>query len=36
VLVRGAFAVASGLRGLYDELLGQAVKVVAPPNPLAV
>ena len=34
VLVHGAFADASGFRGLYDQLLGQAVRVVAPPNPL--
>jgi pimeloyl-ACP methyl ester carboxylesterase len=34
VLVHGAFADASGFRGLYDELLGQDVTVVAPPNPL--
>src|SRR6478736_2540144 len=34
VLVRGAFADASGFRGLYDELLSQDVTVVAPPNPL--
>lgn len=34
VLVHGAFADASGFRGLYDELLGQDVAVVAPPNPL--
>jgi pimeloyl-ACP methyl ester carboxylesterase len=34
VLVHGAFADASGFRGLYDELLGQGVRVVAPPNPL--
>src|SRR5215472_2249959 len=34
VLVHGAFADASGFRGLYDELLGEDVKVVAPPNPL--
>jgi pimeloyl-ACP methyl ester carboxylesterase len=34
VLVHGAFADASGFRGLYDELLGEEVKVVAPPNPL--
>jgi pimeloyl-ACP methyl ester carboxylesterase len=33
-LVHGAFADASGFRGLYDELLGNDVKVVAPPNPL--
>jgi pimeloyl-ACP methyl ester carboxylesterase len=34
VLVHGAFADASGFRGLYDELLGKEVTVVAPPNPL--
>ena len=34
VLIHGAFADASGFRGLYDELLGEDVKVVAPPNPL--
>jgi pimeloyl-ACP methyl ester carboxylesterase len=34
VLVHGAFADASGFRGLYDELIGEDVKVVAPPNPL--
>jgi pimeloyl-ACP methyl ester carboxylesterase len=34
VLVHGAFADASGFRGLYDELLGEDVKIVAPPNPL--
>jgi pimeloyl-ACP methyl ester carboxylesterase len=34
VLVHGAFADASGFRGLYDELLGEDVTVVAPPNPL--
>src|SRR5215468_6274887 len=34
VLVHGAFADASGFRGLYDELLGKDVTVVAPPNPL--
>ena len=34
VLVHGAFAHASGFRGLYDELLGEDVTVVAPPNPL--
>ena len=32
VLVHGANA--SGFRGLYDELLGDDVTVVAPPNPL--
>jgi pimeloyl-ACP methyl ester carboxylesterase len=30
----GAFADTSGFRGLYDELLGEDVTVVAPPNPL--
>src|SRR5215469_7615714 len=34
VLVHGAFADASGFRGLHDELLGERVTVVAPPNPL--
>ena len=34
VLVHGAFADASGFRGLYDGLLGQDVTVLAPPNPL--
>jgi len=34
VLVHGAFADASGFRGQYDELLGEDVTVVAPPNPL--
>jgi len=34
VLVHGAFADASGFRGLYDELLGEDLTVVAPPNPL--
>jgi pimeloyl-ACP methyl ester carboxylesterase len=34
VLVHGAFADASGFRGLYDEFLGEDVTVVAPPNPL--
>jgi pimeloyl-ACP methyl ester carboxylesterase len=34
VLVHGAFADASGFRGLYNELLGEDVNVVAPPNPL--
>jgi pimeloyl-ACP methyl ester carboxylesterase len=34
VLVHGAFADASGFRGLYERLLGEDVKVVAPPNPL--
>jgi pimeloyl-ACP methyl ester carboxylesterase len=34
VLVHGAFADASGFRGLYNELLGEDVTVVAPPNPL--
>jgi pimeloyl-ACP methyl ester carboxylesterase len=34
VLVHGAFADASGFHGLYDELLGEDVTVVAPPNPL--
>src|SRR5215469_14320352 len=34
VLVHGAFADASGFRGLHDELLGERVTVVAPANPL--
>jgi pimeloyl-ACP methyl ester carboxylesterase len=34
VLVHGAFADASGFRGLYDRLLGEDVTVIAPPNPL--
>ena len=34
VLVHGAFADASGFRGLYDELLGEGVAMIAPPNPL--
>jgi pimeloyl-ACP methyl ester carboxylesterase len=34
VLVHGAFADASSFRGLYNELLGREVTIVAPPNPL--
>jgi pimeloyl-ACP methyl ester carboxylesterase len=34
VLVHGAFADASGFRGLYEELRGEDVKIIAPPNPL--
>jgi pimeloyl-ACP methyl ester carboxylesterase len=34
VLVHGAFADASGFRGLYDVLLGHGVTLLAPPNPL--
>jgi pimeloyl-ACP methyl ester carboxylesterase len=34
VLVHGAFADASSFRGLYDELLGEDVAVLAPSNPL--
>ena len=34
VLVHGAFADASGFRGLYDELLSENVTIIAPPNPL--
>jgi pimeloyl-ACP methyl ester carboxylesterase len=34
VLVHGAFADASGFRGLYDELLREEVTIIAPPNPL--
>jgi hypothetical protein len=36
VLVHGAPADASGFHGLYNELLGEDVTVVAPPNPLRV
>ena len=34
VLVHGAFADASGFRGLYDELVGEDATIIAPPNPL--
>jgi pimeloyl-ACP methyl ester carboxylesterase len=34
VLVHGAFADASSFRALYDELLGEDLTVIAPPNPL--
>ena len=34
VLVHGAFADASSFRGLYDELLGHDLTIIAPPNPL--
>jgi pimeloyl-ACP methyl ester carboxylesterase len=34
VLVHGAFADASSFRPLYDELIGDDVSIVAPPNPL--
>jgi pimeloyl-ACP methyl ester carboxylesterase len=34
VLIHGAFADASGFRGLYDELVGHGLSVIAPPNPL--
>jgi pimeloyl-ACP methyl ester carboxylesterase len=34
VVVHGAFADASGFRGLYDELLGEDLTITAPPNPL--
>jgi pimeloyl-ACP methyl ester carboxylesterase len=34
VLVHGAFADASSFRALYDELLGEEVTMIAPPNPL--
>jgi pimeloyl-ACP methyl ester carboxylesterase len=34
VLVHGAFADASGFRGLYDALLDEEVTMIAPPNPL--
>jgi hypothetical protein len=34
VLVHGAFADESGFRGLYDQLFGQELRVIDPPNPL--
>jgi pimeloyl-ACP methyl ester carboxylesterase len=34
ILVHGAFADASSFRGLYDELVGEDLKIIAPPNPL--
>jgi len=34
VLVHGAFADASSFRGLYNSLLGEDVRILAPPNPL--
>ena len=34
VLVHGAFADASSFRALYDELSGEDVSIVVPPNPL--
>jgi pimeloyl-ACP methyl ester carboxylesterase len=34
VLVHGAFADASSFRGLYDELAGEDLTIIAPPNPL--
>jgi pimeloyl-ACP methyl ester carboxylesterase len=34
VLVHGAFADASGFRGLYDMLRGEDLRILAPPNPL--
>jgi hypothetical protein len=34
VLVHGAFADESGFRSLYDQLLGEDLRIVAPPNPL--
>lgn len=34
ILVHGAFADASGFRGLYDELRGEDLTFIAPPNPL--
>ena len=34
VLVHGAFADASGFRGIYDELLTERTTIIAPPNPL--
>jgi len=34
VLVHGAFADAWSFRALYNELLGEEVTMIAPPNPL--
>ena len=34
VLVHGAFADASSFRALYDQLVGEGVAIIAPPNPL--
>jgi hypothetical protein len=34
ILVHGAFADASGFRGLYDELASGGLTIIAPPNPL--
>jgi len=34
VLVHGAFADASSFRRLHDELRGEGVTMIAPPNPL--
>jgi pimeloyl-ACP methyl ester carboxylesterase len=34
VLVHGAFADASSFRALYDNLVGEGMTIVAPPNPL--
>jgi pimeloyl-ACP methyl ester carboxylesterase len=34
VLVHGAFADASSFRALHDELVGEGVTMIAPPNPL--
>jgi pimeloyl-ACP methyl ester carboxylesterase len=34
VLVHGAFADASGFRAMYDLLIGEDLKMLAPPNPL--
>jgi pimeloyl-ACP methyl ester carboxylesterase len=34
VLVHGAFADASSFRALYDELVGEGVTMIVPPNPL--
>jgi pimeloyl-ACP methyl ester carboxylesterase len=34
VLVHGAFADASGFRNLYDDLRGEGMMIIAPPNPL--
>src|SRR5277367_1428242 len=34
ILVHGAFADASSLRALYDELAGEDLTIIAPPNPL--
>ena len=34
VLVHGAFADASSLRALYNELVGEGLTMIVPPNPL--